>query len=251
MTQFGSTPPPTSSTGYGPTTGHEATTPSGSFAAGSPGTPGGSGDTATKDVAKDQAGAVAGSATDAGKHVAGVAGEQAGAVKQEATQQAKDLLHQTRGELTEQAATQQKRAASGLHSLAKELGSMADTSEQPGMATDLARQAADRSRAVASWLDAREPGNVVDEVTRFARQRPGAFLAIAAGAGLLVGRLGRGLQAAGSDDSTDARRTPAPALHAPVPRPSAVADDLDPLTAAALTPRSADVGLGTGLRDTP
>ena len=73
---------------------------------------------------------------------------------------------------------------------------MAHGSEQSGMATDLVQQAGERTNAVASWLEQREPGHVVDEVTRFARQRPGAFLALAAGAGFLVGRLGRGLKAA-------------------------------------------------------
>jgi len=145
---------------------------------------------------------VAGTASDAGRHVAGVAGEQAGQVASEASQQVRDLVHQTRGELTEQAATQQKRVAGGLRSLGEELHSMAQNSEQRGPATDLVKQAAERTGKVASWLEDREPGNVVDEVTRFARQRPGAFLAIAAGAGLLVGRLGRGLKAANDDDSS-------------------------------------------------
>jgi hypothetical protein len=156
----------------------------------------------TTDVAKDQAAEVAGTARDAGKHVAGVAGEQAAQVATEATQQVKQLVQQTRGELTEQAAGQQQRVARGLRSLSKELRAMAQGSEQSGMATDLVHQASDRTNAVASWLEQREPGHVVDEVTRFARQRPGTFLALAAGAGLLVGRLGRGLKAA-NDDSND------------------------------------------------
>ena len=160
------------------------------------------GEPSTTDVAKDQAGEVAKTASDAGKHVAGVAGEQAGQVASEATQQVKQLVQQTRSELTDQAATQQKRVASGLRSLSKELSAMAHGSEQPGMAADLAQQAGERTNAVASWLEEREPGHVVDEIVRFARQRPGTFLAAAAGAGFLVGRLGRGLKAA-SDDSGD------------------------------------------------
>jgi ElaB/YqjD/DUF883 family membrane-anchored ribosome-binding protein len=158
----------------------------------------------TTDVAKDQAGEVANTASDAAKHVAGVAGEQAGQVASEATQQVKQLVQQTRSELNEQAATQQKRVASGLRSLSKELRAMAHGSEQPGMATDLVQQAAERTNAVASWLEEREPGHVVDEVTRFARQRPGTFLAVAAGAGFLVGRLGRGLKAASNDSGGNA-----------------------------------------------
>jgi len=178
--------------------GFDPSTPRYQEGAYEPSTTGGAQSTA--DVAKGQAGAVAGTASDAGKHVAGVAGEQAGQVASEASQQVRDLVHQTRGELTEQAATQQKRVAGGLRSLGEELHSMAQNSEQQGPATDLVKQAAERTSTVASWLEDREPGNVVDEVTRFARQRPGAFLAIAAGAGLLVGRLGRGLKAANDDD---------------------------------------------------
>lgn len=161
----------------------------------------------TTDVAKDQAGEVAGTARDAGQHVAGVAGEQAGQVATEATQQVRQLVHQTRSELTVQASEQQKRVASGLRALSKELNAMAGGSERSGMATELVQQAGQRTHDVASWLEDREPGHVVDEVTRFARQRPGAFLAAAAAAGFLVGRFGRGLKAA-NDTSTDSASTP-------------------------------------------
>jgi ElaB/YqjD/DUF883 family membrane-anchored ribosome-binding protein len=160
-----------------------------------------SGETSTADVAKQQAGDVASGATDAGKHVASVAGDQAAQVAGEAKNQAKDLLHQTKGELTTQAAEQQKRVAGGLRALSDEFGSMADKSENQSIATDLTRQAAQRAHTVASWLEDREPGQVLDEVTRFARRKPGMFLAIAAGAGLVAGRIGRGLTAANSDDS--------------------------------------------------
>lgn len=183
----------------------------------------------TADVAKDQAAEVAGTARDAGKHVAGVAGEQVGEVASEATHQVRQLVQQTRGELTEQAATQQQRVAGGLRSLSKELRAMAQGSDQAGMATDLVHQASDRTNAVASWLEQREPGHVLDEVTRFARQRPGTFLALAAGAGLLVGRLGRGLKAA-SDDSNDgtAPQQPADVPNARLAAPSGPAYDRSP-----------------------
>ena len=56
--------------------------------------------------------------------------------------------------------------------MAGELHSMAENSDQPGVASDLVRQAAERSSSVASWLDNRNPGSLVDEVKSFARQRP-------------------------------------------------------------------------------
>jgi ElaB/YqjD/DUF883 family membrane-anchored ribosome-binding protein len=134
------------------------------------------------------------STKEAGQHVAGVAKDQAGNVAAEAKSQAKDLLGQGRQQLREQTAQQQDRLASGLHSLSRELGSMAGSSTEQGLATDLAREASDRAHSVASWLESREPGQLIDEVRSFARERPGAFLGLAAAAGVLAGRLGRGLK---------------------------------------------------------
>jgi hypothetical protein len=57
----------------------------------------------------------------------------------------------------------------------------------------VARQAADRADRVADWLGEREPGDLVEEVRSLARRRPGAFLLGAALAGVVVGRLTRGV----------------------------------------------------------
>lgn len=138
---------------------------------------------------------MADTAKDAGAQVVQSAKEQVGDVTKEAGRQARDLLDELRTEATDQAATQQQRAAGGLRSLADELSGMARRSEQDGPATDLARQAAGRMEDVAGWLEHRDPGDVLGEVRAFARRRPGAYLAIAAGAGLLAGRLTRGLVA--------------------------------------------------------
>jgi hypothetical protein len=160
----------------------------------------------TKDVAKDQAAGVAGSAKDAGQHVAGVAKDEAGNVAAEATRQARDVVGQARAEIAQQASDQQQRVAGGLRSIGTELSSMADRSDQPGMAADLAREASAKVQEVAEWLEQRDPGSLLDEVKTFARRRPGAFLAIALGAGLAAGRLTRGLkdEASGSDVSSGA-----------------------------------------------
>ena len=72
---------------------------------------------------------------------------------------------------------------------------MARNSEQDGVATDLARQAADKARQAAGWLADRDPGSLLDEVRSFARKKPGTYLALALGAGVLAGRLTRGLTA--------------------------------------------------------
>ncbi len=94
-----------------------------------------------------------------------------------------------------QAQVQQDRVATGLRALGDQLSSMAHTSQDKGVATDLAAQAAEKAHQFAGWLEQRDPGSVLDEVRAFARHRPGAFLAIALGAGVVTGRLVRGLTA--------------------------------------------------------
>ena len=157
----------------------------------------------SKDVAKQQAAEVGQKASDAGQHVAGVAKEQGSQVVGEAGRQAKDLLDQASGQLSEQAGVQQQKLAVGLRSLSSELSSMAHGNESPGVATDLAHQAAERSGALAGWLDGHDPSDVLSEIGSFARRRPGAFLAIAAGVGFAAGRLTRGLTADGTDDAPE------------------------------------------------
>jgi len=130
-----------------------------------------------------------------------VAREQASGVAVEAGRQGRDLLHQAQGQLEEQAAQGQQRLANQLLSLSDELRSMAGASGQGGMAADLASQAASRVRSAGQWLDDRKPGQVADEVQSFARRRPAVFLALAVGAGLVAGRLTRGLKDASNDDS--------------------------------------------------
>lgn len=153
------------------------------------------------DAAKEQASGVAQNAKQGGEHVAGVAKDEARNVAGEANHQAKELWEQTRSELTEQAGTQQQRVAQSLRSLSDELGQMADRSDQSGMATDLARQASTHSGNMAQWLDQRDPGSLVEEVKSFARNKPGTFLAVAAGVGLLAGRFSRGAAAQKKQDN--------------------------------------------------
>ncbi len=151
--------------------------------------------------AKSQAGSLGQGAAEAGQHVAAVTKDQVQNVIAEAGTRANDLLRDVRGELREQAATQQQRLAQGLHALADELHSMSRHAEQPGLAADLTRQGARRSQEVAHWLETREPGNVIEELKTFARRRPGMFLLAAAGAGLVAGRLTRGVKDATDSDS--------------------------------------------------
>jgi hypothetical protein len=166
-------------------------------------------DRSTTDVARDEAAGVGQPAREAGGQVAQTAGDQARQVVGEAGRQARDLLGEAQGHAQSQASAQQQRAAQQLRSVADEVGQMADHGGQSGVATEFARQAAGRMHGAASWLEQREPADVLDEVRNFARRRPGTFLIGAAVAGLAVGRLTRGLKDRTSDDrqGSDGPRT--------------------------------------------
>jgi vacuolar-type H+-ATPase subunit H len=164
-----------------------------------------SGDASTRDVAKEEARDVAQDAAQGGRQTAETAKQQAGEVTNEAMSQARLLIDQTREQVTAQGTAQQERAASGLRTLADELSGMASGGEQQeGLATDLARQAAERVRSAADMLENRQPSELLDEVRSFARRRPGTFLLGAAAIGFLGGRLTRGL----ADDARDDSGTP-------------------------------------------
>jgi hypothetical protein len=158
----------------------------------------------TTDVVKEQAADLGGSTVQAGKHTAQVAGQQASDVAAEASRQGRDLLQQAQSQVGEQVAQGQQRLASELLSISDELRSMAESSGQGGTASELARQMASRARDAGQWLDTRGPAEVVSEMQSFARRRPGLFLAIAAGAGLVAGRLTRGIKSAASDNGAPA-----------------------------------------------
>ena len=165
--------------------------------------PGGqAGSPSTAQQAKEQAAGVAQRGAEAGQRTADVARQQAGQVADEAKRQGISLLRQAQDELGQQAADGQSRLAERLRTLADELTSMADGSGHDGMAADLARQAASRLHTAGTWLGSRTPADVTAEVESFARRRPGAFIALAAAAGLAAGRLTRGLKDAGTDDSS-------------------------------------------------
>jgi len=170
---------------------------------------------ATTDVAKDQASQLGQSAAESAQHVTEVAKDQASTVAGEAGRQAKDLLRQAQSELADQAGAQQQKVASGLRSIGDELHSMSGHDGDKGVATDLAKQAAGKAHDIAGWLDDREPGQLLSEVRSFARERPGAFLAIALGAGLVSARLARGVAGANSDDDSSSDTTKPPTMAAP------------------------------------
>jgi hypothetical protein len=153
-------------------------------------------------VARDEATEVGRTAADAGRQVAGTAAEQAANVAQEVKAQARDLVGEARGQVQGQARAGQQKATDGIRALSGELREMAGTGQQQGTVSEVARQVADRADRLADWLGEREPGDLVEEVRAFARRRPSVFLAGAALAGVVVGRLTRGAVDASRGPST-------------------------------------------------
>ncbi|MBZ2194812.1 hypothetical protein [Occultella gossypii] len=148
-----------------------------------------------KDVATEQARDVARTARDQVKDSAA-----------EARYQARSLFEQARREVTDQADGQQQRLAGGLRSFSSELSSMADGSQEQGLAGTVTRQVADYLERAGDWLEQRDPAQTLDEVSRYARRHPGTFIAIAAGLGVLVGRVARSAKDASDDDQADTGR---------------------------------------------
>jgi len=186
------------------------------------------------DLVKEEAANVAGQAAGSAQNVAQTAKAEAANVASEVKTNARDLLQQAKSDLTSQAGVQQEKAAAGIRSISSQLHAMAEAPEQQGVASDLIRQAADRSASVASWLENRDPGSLLHEVKSFARQRPGAFLLLAAGAGMLAGRLGRSLQAGAPATTTSTGTAVPPQPHQPPVAESSLASGVgEPFNAAA------------------
>lgn len=172
------------------------------------------------DAAKTAAADTAGTASEKGKEVAhtaadqakGVAAEarsQAGTVVEEARTQARQVMGTAGSELQNQLADRLQTASGGARDTAGQLRALAEGRvEEAGQVGDLARKAGDQLERLADRADELGVQGVVDEVSEFARRRPVAFLAGAAAAGFLVGRLAR----AGKDASDGGSGQSSPAL---------------------------------------
>lgn len=152
------------------------------------------------ETAKQQAAEVKDTAVNATQQVADTAKAEATQVVGEARDQIRGLLDQTMGEVRGRAAEGQGAIANSVRSLTSELGQMANESSASGPAAQLVGELANRGEQLSSWLENSEPADLLDEARRFAARRPGTFLAIAAGAGLLVGRLARGTREVVADE---------------------------------------------------
>ncbi|OUM44927.1 hypothetical protein [Arthrobacter sedimenti] len=173
------------------TTGTESSTSDlGAHELGTTGSAGGNSGSKTS-AAKHQAQQVGQEGKEAAKNVAGTAASEAKSVAAEAGSQAKNLLGTVTSEVKSQAGTQQQKITQGIRSISDELKSIAEKSDNH-VVSSVVQQASQRTDSAASWLESRDAADILEDVKAFARRKPGAFLAIAAGSGLVVGRLTRG-----------------------------------------------------------
>ncbi|MEV8170432.1 hypothetical protein [Microbacterium paraoxydans] len=205
----------------------------------------GSGTTESPGTVRTAAHEASGVADEAKSQAAGVvetAKAEAGAVAHEAKDQVRDLYHQTKTELSEQAAVQQRRVADGLRSVGGELGTMAERSDG-GVAADLVRQASTRIQGIAGWIGDRDPGSLLTEVKSYARAKPGTFIAVAALAGLVAGRLTRALSE-GAAESASSGSGSAGSGSSSAAGATAAAVPPRPVVPAATTPGAVPGGAG-------
>ncbi|MEW1979538.1 hypothetical protein AB0333_01240 [Citricoccus sp. NPDC079358] len=153
-----------------------------------------------RDAAQQEAGRLGSEAQSAARDVAGTAQEEAVHLKDETMTQVKDLADSAKQEASSQLSTQKDRLAAQSRTVSDDLERIS-RGEKPE--SDLVNQAvsklSERARHLTEQLESKEPMDLLDDVRRFAARRPGTFLAIAAGVGLVAGRLSRGVKDAHDD----------------------------------------------------
>lgn len=163
--------------------------------------------------------AAAQTATDEGRHLAGVAADEAKGVAADAQAQARHLLDDARSTVEEQSRTQLESLVSTLQGFADDLEKMArGDGPGSGLAHDLVQEVGDRAKSLSDQVRGREPSELLDQARSFARRRPGTFLLGALAAGVVAGRVARGAKDAPSTPSGTAATgsTPPPPV-APTP----------------------------------
>lgn len=124
------------------------------------------------------------------KQAAAVAQDEAKQVASDVREQARGLLTETRTQVEDQSRTQRDRLVETIRTFSDDLDGMA--AQRGGLASDAAREVANRVRTFGQQLDGREPSELLDDLRSFARRRPGVFLTGSIIAGVVVGRFLRG-----------------------------------------------------------
>jgi hypothetical protein len=133
------------------------------------------------------------------REVADAVKEQASEVVQTAKEQGRSVTHEAREQLRQQADSQTERLAGALRNVGDQVHALAEGRvDEAGGVRDYARQAGTTVQEWAGRVESRGFQGLTRDLEQVARRRPGAFLAGAAAAGFLIGRLVRSSAASGS-----------------------------------------------------
>jgi len=147
----------------------------------------------TKEIARQEGEQVAADAREQAEEVAATARQSAAEVTEEAKHQAIDLAEDARRQLHDQARQQTDHLGAAIQDLGHKLHALADgRTEETGQVGEYTDRIADQVDRIGGRVQELGFDGTVDELQRFARRRPGAFLLGAAAAGFAVSRLGRG-----------------------------------------------------------
>ena len=143
------------------------------------------------ETAQDQANNVKDTALGAATDVVDTAKEQVGNVLGETVDQAKDLASQMKEQAARQLDSQSSKAIDQARGLSQQLTS-GDTS---GMVGQILSEAGHRLQALTDYVDRVGPQGVLEDARRYARRNPGTFILGTALAGLVSGRVMKGIKA--------------------------------------------------------
>jgi ElaB/YqjD/DUF883 family membrane-anchored ribosome-binding protein len=115
--------------------------------------------------------------------------ERASATMSEVGAQSREMADQARTQVRSEAESQTRRLSEKTRELSHDLRTVADQTDVSPFMTSLARDGAQRLDRLSTRLDQQGIDGAINDVKRFARQRPGVFLAGCAGAGFLLGRI--------------------------------------------------------------
>lgn len=201
----------------------------------------------TGQQAKQQATDLTASARDQARDVAGTAKEEAGHVVEQAKSATGDVLREAQSTFRDQAQTQTHRLAGVLNSVGEDFDALLQgRPQEAGQIGEYAQRFQGQVSDLAGRVDELGFDGVVREVQRFARRRPGAFLALSAGVGFLVGRMARGVRDASQDSSDHITAGRSPELERPYASPPPLGTPTYPTTEAypATGPYGTDVTAG-------
>ncbi len=148
------------------------------------------------------------------------AADQIRAVADTAKEQTRDVMGDIAGEVNHQVHEQKDRLAAALREVGDELERTSATGN--GRVAGLAGEASGHTREIAGWIESHEPGDMVRAVEDFARRRPMLFLAGAAAAGLVVGRITRSAMTSKPSRSVSSTPTVTPVSGGDVPATGAL-----------------------------